>query len=234
MEHSEKIGQIAKALSLAQAEFGAIEKDKTATVPTKSGGKYTYTYADLASVLDATRKPLAAHGLALLQPTTTEGQKVIVTTLLAHESGEWIRSLMSVSAVDDRPQSIGAAVTYARRYGITAMLGLAPEEEDRDANDEAEIHQARRVVRAVEGAAVSQPSSAASGNPPPPPVDEAARNRLARLKALVRGANMTWDRFVEFAAFEMGWTLARAGAPAEYTDADITILRDKLAGGPTP
>ena len=228
METSEKIGSIAKALSLAQAEFGAIEKDKTATVPTKSGGKYSYTYADLASVLDATRKAMAAHGLTLLQPTTAEGQKVTVTTLLAHESGEWIRSSMVVSAVDDRPQSIGAAVTYARRYGITAMLGIAPEEEDRDANDDAEIHTARRLVRSVEGAAPAGVTGTPGTMPPPSP---GVANIVAKVKALIRDSKLEPSEFAAWAAHEMGWEVPKSATA--FTEADIACLRDKLRGHPS-
>lgn len=94
-------------------------------------------YADLASVLEAARPPLAEHGLAILQPASTvreDGQWiVVVTTTILHESGEWIESTLRIPSIDARAQAIGSAMTYGRRYSLTSMLGMRAEDDDGNA-----------------------------------------------------------------------------------------------------
>src|SRR5512145_916936 len=82
-------------------------------------------YADLASVWDACRDALADAGLAVFQPAKAEGAKVSVTTLLAHESGEWMADELTVTAKEESRQAVGSAITYARRYGLASMVGVA-------------------------------------------------------------------------------------------------------------
>lgn len=131
---SPTIGELAGALAKAQGEFHAVLKDLTAKVKTKSGGEYTYQYADLGSVLEAIRKPLSANGLAILQPVSTSADKVKVTTLLSHSSGEWISSslVLTVEVNGNNPfiQSAGSAMTYGRRYGLSGLLSIATEADD--------------------------------------------------------------------------------------------------------
>jgi hypothetical protein len=124
---SEEIGEIAKALAAAQAKFEAVGKDKTAKI---TGDKaYSYTYADLASILAAVRKPLSESGLAVVQVITWgEGHSWLVTRLL-HSSGQSIESTYPLREYG-RPQEMGSALTYARRYSLTALLGIAAEEDD--------------------------------------------------------------------------------------------------------
>jgi hypothetical protein len=131
---SPSIGQLVEALALAQLEFGTIEKDLTAHVESKrTGAKYTYGYADLANVLAAVRPALAKHQIATLQPVAVGRQGIVVTTLLAHPSGEYIRNDFALPLDSADPQAIGSAITYARRYALQALLGVAPEEDDDDA-----------------------------------------------------------------------------------------------------
>jgi hypothetical protein len=130
MRQSEAVKEIGGALAKAQAEMGRVLRDKTAKVPTKSGGSYSFDYADLASVLDVVKPALAKHGIAVVQAAGIEGDRVTVETRLLHASGEWLESTLAMKPDDLSPQKIGSAVTYARRYALSSMVGVASEEDD--------------------------------------------------------------------------------------------------------
>jgi ERF superfamily len=129
--------ELNKALAAFQANLPAIAKGETVEVPTKAGGKYTYTYADLADVSDAVLPHIGKHGLAFtaMPGTDTEGRLVLDYALI-HESGEerpaqfplWMLLPERVTA-----QQIGGYITYARRYCLCAAAGVAPGGEDNDA-----------------------------------------------------------------------------------------------------
>jgi hypothetical protein len=137
---SETIGAIASALAKAQGELSNPEKALTATIrsPFPREGERTFRYASLASGLDIVRKSLGQHEIATVQTTaidTATGQ-IHLTTLLAHASGEWISSDWPVCAVSEMavPHRMGAALSYARRYALFALVGIAGED-DLDAPD---------------------------------------------------------------------------------------------------
>lgn len=135
LRYSSSIASLTGALAKAQGEFGKVLKDITAKIQTKNGGSYSYQYADLASVLEAIRKPLADHGLAIMQPTSCNGDKVNITTILSHESGEWISSslVLPVEPNNDRQpfvQAVGSTVTYGKRYALCGLLGISSEADD--------------------------------------------------------------------------------------------------------
>jgi ERF superfamily len=129
---SATIGKIAAALAKAQGNFGKVVKDKKADVKHKNGGSHSYQYATLAGVLEAVREPLSAEGITFLQPATVTDRAALVRTILVHaDSGEWIADPgmpMPVNGVD--AQAVGSAITYARRYGLTSLLGIAQEDDD--------------------------------------------------------------------------------------------------------
>lgn len=130
------IGDLAAALAKAQGEFTAAERDHMAKVTSKKGeqSSYSYAYADLQAYLEVCRKPLADNGLSFIQDVGVDGQKATVSTMLIHASGQWLESNpLSLAASDSMPQSIGSAITYARRYSLSAVLGMASEADD-DAN----------------------------------------------------------------------------------------------------
>jgi hypothetical protein len=108
-------------------------------------------YADLSSVREAC-KPLSKHGIAILQPTRADGAAVTVTTLLIHDSGEWISEDLTLTAQQATPQAVGSAITYGRRYGLAAMVGIAPEDDDGEAAEARGVgqrqQQAQRAVAA--------------------------------------------------------------------------------------
>jgi ERF superfamily len=137
---SESIGAIAGALAKAQAEIANPEKSLTATIrsPFPRDGDRSFRYASLSSGLDLVRKSLGRHEIATVQTTSIdEGAGLIrLTTTLAHSSGEWVSSDWPVCPVSETaaPHRMGAALTYARRYALFTLVGIAGED-DLDAPD---------------------------------------------------------------------------------------------------
>ena len=138
---SESIAAIASALSKAQAVLVNPEKTMTATIRDDrrgQGAERSFRYAPLSSGLDAIRKALGQHELAVMQTTAIDEptRTVRLNTVLAHSSGEWIASDWPVCAMTElnSPRRMGAALTYARRYGLFALIGIAGED-DLDAPD---------------------------------------------------------------------------------------------------
>ena len=137
---SESVAALAAALAKAQAELVNPEKSLTATIAAGRAGERerTFRYASLASGLDIVRKVLGQHAIATLQTTAidTATGMVNLTTTLAHGSGEWIASDWPVCPIAETasPQRMGAALTYARRYALFTLVGIAGED-DLDAPD---------------------------------------------------------------------------------------------------
>lgn len=133
MTRSENIGQLIAALSAAQAKFRPVTKDRNASIQSKTGGSFRYAYADLATGIAAVKDALSANNLAVVQPARLGDGVIIVTTLLAHSSGEWISEEMAWPVASNDNRSIGSGVTYARRHSLLAMVGAAATDEDDDA-----------------------------------------------------------------------------------------------------
>lgn len=137
---SEQIGAIAAALARAQAALTNPEKTLTGMIrsPFLRDDDRSFRYASLASGLDIVRKTLSQQEIAIIQTTRVEPTSghVHLTTLLVHSSGEWISSDWPVCAARDieAPHRMGAALTYARRYALFALVGIAGED-DLDAPD---------------------------------------------------------------------------------------------------
>jgi hypothetical protein len=123
---TETIGKLASALAKAQAEITGAAKDA-------NNPHFGSKYADLASVWDACRGPLTKHEIAVVQRPSADGNKVTVETVLLLASGESLAGSLTCQARDAGPQSIGSAITYLRRYGLAAMVGVAPEDDDAEA-----------------------------------------------------------------------------------------------------
>ena len=126
METSEQIDKIAAAFVKAQATFTKAKKDK-------NNPFFKSKYADLNGYIDGSAPGLVDNGLAILQDTagSVENSKVQVSTMLLHSSGQWIKSspLVMIS-IDNKPQTYGLTVTYARRYSLSSFLGLGAEDDD--------------------------------------------------------------------------------------------------------
>lgn len=119
---------ILTALLKAQGEFPSIPRGKTANVPTKSGGSYSYSYADLGDVVDACQPILAKNELVLFQVGVVAEGKQALRTILGHSSGETIQSDFLLPFTDDC-QDAGGNITYFRRYAQCAILGIVTEED---------------------------------------------------------------------------------------------------------
>src|SRR6266478_2897585 len=137
---SETVAALASALAKAQAELINPEKSLTATIRTDRPWERerSFRYAPLSSGLDIVRKTLGQHEIATLQTTVIDqtAGMVNLTTTLAHASGEWIASDWPVCPIAEtaNPQRMGAALTYARRYALLTLVGIAGED-DLDAPD---------------------------------------------------------------------------------------------------
>ena len=125
---SEQINELASALSNAQANIIGAKKDS-------ANPFFRSKYADLASVCDAIREPLAANGLAVVQTLSTlESGAVGVCTRLMHASGQWIEDTLHLTPKDNSPQGMGSAITYGRRYALAAITGCAQIDDDGEAS----------------------------------------------------------------------------------------------------
>src|SRR6056297_2966262 len=115
------------ALAAAQSEMGRALKDS-------SNPHFLSKYADLSSVMDACMPALTRHGIAVLQPAYDEGGERFVKTIFVHgESGETAECRVPLIVSKNDMQGYGSAVTYARRYGLMGMAGIAPEDDDGNA-----------------------------------------------------------------------------------------------------
>jgi len=132
---SSTIGALASALAKAQAELSNPEKSLTATLPGVFPREEarSFRYASLASGLDLVRKCLGQHEIATIQTTTIDKEAGLIhlTTTLAHSSGEWMSSDWPVCPVSETnaPHRMGTALTYARRYALFTLVGIAGEDD---------------------------------------------------------------------------------------------------------
>lgn len=123
---SENIAELAAALAKAQGSIGNAVKDS-------ANPFFKSKYADLTSVREACQEHLSKAGIAVIQsPTFVSGAQYLCTTL-AHSSGQWMRGFYPINPVKNDPQGVGSAITYARRYALAAMTGVAPEDDDGNA-----------------------------------------------------------------------------------------------------
>ncbi len=123
MQKSETIGELAKALCKVQAGLKPALKDS-------QNPYFKSSYADLNSVWDACRELLTSNGLAVAQMNLPTENGVIVETMLMHTSGEWISGELFLPLAKHDPQGVGSALTYGRRYGLAAMVGIVADVDD--------------------------------------------------------------------------------------------------------
>jgi len=125
MTQSEVINELAGALSKAQGEMQAAIKDKVNPF-------FKSSYADLGSVWDAARPVLSKHGLCVMQTTelSADATRIVMVTTLAHTSGQWVKSFMPLNPTKNDSQGIGAALTYLRRYSLSAIVGVVCDDDD--------------------------------------------------------------------------------------------------------
>ena len=123
MNKSESIAELSKSLSKFQGNISAVKKDA-------SNPFFKSKYATLDTIWESIRKPLSDNGLSVIQSLDyIDGKSMLETTLL-HTSGEWISGKQYVNPEKDSPQGLGSAITYARRYSLSAILGIVSDEDD--------------------------------------------------------------------------------------------------------
>ena len=130
MQTSEAINEIAEALVKAQAVITAPTRNREVEVKIRGGGAYKYKYATLDEVIEHIREPLTANGLWFLQTVVNRDAVNLMETMLIHTSGQWMRGEQPLSVAGQGSQEMGSAVTYARRYGLCSILGLAADADD--------------------------------------------------------------------------------------------------------
>jgi len=209
------IGKIAQALAHAQGEFGAIEKNRRVKVTSKSGASYEFDYATLDEILAKTRPALAKHEIALTQHLLAADGRPRLRTMLLHSSGEWLASEFPLpGGAPDSPQAYGSLLTYMRRYAITALLGVAADEDD-DGNA-AEGNQAKGTER---------PTS----RKPPPAL--ASQDKVAALRDLMlkehgwkKERAMKWLRVL----FDVEGPADLTVAQADVAEAILVALKSSI------
>lgn len=126
---SDDIKAIAAALAKAQAAFPDIPKDKEVKVKTKSGGEYSYWYAELSSIIKATRKPLTENELSFIQGVVENDKGMLCVTRLVHSSGQWYETQTPMILKETDMQGMAAALTFSSRYGLSKLIGVAAEDD---------------------------------------------------------------------------------------------------------
>jgi hypothetical protein len=175
MQHSESIAKISAALAKAQGAMVTAAKD--------AKGNYG-KYADLASIWEACRVPLAENEIAVIQAPGETAEKVItMTTIMSHSSGEWFKETLTIPMQRIDAQGYGSACTYARRYALAAMVGIAPAEDDGSAAAAiGGANNSRRSAPAQEDAAGDCPQD----EPAPREVLEGKHSSKSALAAALR------------------------------------------------
>ena len=230
---SESFAALTAALAKAQAKLVNPEKSLTATVRSGRPGETqrTFRYAPLSSGLEIVRKTLSKHEIAVIQTTATDQATGMLnlTTLLAHASGEWIASQWPVCAIAEiaNPHRMGAALTYARRYALFTLVGIAGED-DLDAPDNC-------VPSPVTGASTTGPSTDGLRFPPQTHGNgkiRGAAKTASRTVLLTDESTALRDRLLSeiagLASQDSAATWAGEALPAKntLTTADAKLLED--------
>ena len=149
MTRSDSIAALALSLSKAQSAMIAAKKDST-------NPHFKSRYADLASIWEACREPLTKNGLAVVQLPGKDEAGYYVETVLTHASGEFIAAKLHIVPTKDDPQGLGSSITYARKYALAAIAGIAPD----DSDDDGEAAMGRTDVRREQAARTERATQA--------------------------------------------------------------------------
>jgi len=229
---SETIGTIAAALAKAQAQLVNPEKSLIGTIRSDqaSGTERSFRYAPLSSGLDIVRKTLSRHEIATVQITSIDEASGIVrlSTVLAHASGEWIASDWPVCAISDTaaPHRMGAALTYARRYALFTLVGIAGED-DLDAPDLL----APAPVTSPPKEPKDDSKRASNGGSHPPPKPAPVKTELS----LVLSASLRDELLREIESLNGSdeaalWARRRGGAKNSLNAADAEQVEQSFKG----
>jgi hypothetical protein len=180
MIHSDNIGELAKALAAAQDEIEDAHEDAT-------NPHFRSRYATLASVRKAIRKPLVKNGLAYSQLIEDGDGGVAITTILMHSSGQHISSTHTMPVDKRTAQAEGSAITYGRRYALSALVGIATDDDD---GNEATSNPPRVGPPSLK----SSEAKAVEASPPPPPFEITSKGKHSGyLQAKGRTGEPPWE-----------------------------------------
>ena len=168
IRHSPEVDKILPAMLLAQKGIQHAVKDA-------ENPHFRSSYASLNAVIDATKPHYNEHSIVIIQGAAASGPSVTVTTMLAHESGQWFENDIAMEAKDGSPQAIGSCMTYGRRYGLGAMASLGAEDDDGNA---------------AQGK--GKPAEKQTGTKKQAPPDPPAADRVKALKAF----HAAWDEVI--------------------------------------
>ena len=230
MENTEAVNlaKLGEALAKAQGAMRSAKKDA-------ENPHFRSRYADLASIWDAIRAPLADNGLSVIQRVSTAQDGVTVRTTLLHSSGESVSDDCWLPVAQQTPQAFGSAITYARRYSLSALVGVAADEDD-DGNAASAGASTKRFSPPPESGKKAAPSQASAKDvraAKPGPIadvksgesEDAAKARLARAHRIWTSAGKTRDQFAMF----VGATLGGHVASKDWTDEHMAKLEAALA-----
>lgn len=183
------IANLAAALVKVQAELPKLERDRTVVVTQKSGDTYSYSYATLANLSETVLPLLAKNGLSFVaMPGSGADGKMCVRYHLLHESGEEMTGEFPISG-EGGIQMIGGRITYARRYCLAAIVGVAADEDDEarlseDAGPRTAQRATAKAALGTEGKTASRRQSAAAGPALPGEVERISQPQMAKMQAL--------------------------------------------------
>jgi hypothetical protein len=210
MTKSDSIKELCAALAKAQPQIEGASKDK-------NNPAFKSKYADLSSVSEAIAAPLANHGLSYVQVSHDRENAAAIETLILHSSGEWMSAgIVAVPVTKHDAHGFGSALTYARRYSLSAAFGVVPE--DDDGNAAAKNAPNHAALRPGDGAGKITPSS---GFLEKQSID--MQNHLRDLAHRVEGLHKRGD--VAGALDE--WVLAKADLDEEQTAAAWSLIDSK-------
>jgi hypothetical protein len=214
------------ALAKAQGEFPPIAKDKTA-----KAGSYSYSYADLASIIDHVRPVLAKHGLSVIQPIEApNGVGLRIRTELRHIDGGKVISTFPLND-DGTDQQLGSRQTYRRRYAYCAILGIAPQDED----DDATVASATSIPQVAEASPFTPPEP--RQEPLVEDLTSSQRKTIYALKTKLTGAGLFDDEQFKAALVKAYGTNAVSGldkGQASELIGRLKIQEDALDQETTP
>jgi hypothetical protein len=228
---SETIGSIATALAKAQAELTNPEKSMSATIrsPFPREEDRTFRYAPLSSGLDIVRKTLGRHEIAAVQSTEIDKEAGLIrlTTILAHASGEWISSEWPVCPVADTaaPHRMGAALTYARRYALFTLVGIAGED-DLDAPDLLDGPHPASAGNGQHSPASLEPRKRRGGGRDDRPLYQPVPALQGRLSAVLRDQLISELANISGSDQAADWARKRLAAKNTLSESDAALVEE--------
>lgn len=214
MSQSECIHELAAALSKAQGEMQAAIKDKVNPF-------YKTSYADLGSVWDAARPVLSKNGLCIMQTTEMTGNQIVMVTTLAHTSGQWVKSYLPLNPSKQDSQGVGAALTYLRRYSLSALVGVVC-----DNDDDGETAVGRGKTQ--EPAKNEKPPKQEPTPPPSAPMERIGKAEIISLNALVENLDEVSNKSFFNWIKESFNAQSIQELPRAYFEQCMTLLNTKI------